>query len=120
MKNILEKEQVPDTAAVDYFPALYAIGEYEVQSICSTCIHADSCVYRGDGERTVVSCDEFETAGKTAAETARDRMDLLAKNKRPAKEGPRIFKGLCANCDHRQHCQYADTETGIWYCEEYK
>ena len=117
MKNLLEKEVIQEEAE-KYFPAVFAIGEYEVQSICTTCIHAENCIYRGDGKRTILSCDEFEVAPGSRKNTSRAVQTNSEKQNTVGKT--ENFKGLCANCDHRHYCQYADTETGIWYCEEYK
>lgn len=33
---------------------------------------------------------------------------------------PRLFKGLCVNCDDRFICTFRRPESGVWFCEEYR
>jgi hypothetical protein len=32
---------------------------------------------------------------------------------------PRLFRGLCINCDVRHTCMFPRPEEGVWHCEEY-
>jgi hypothetical protein len=33
--------------------------------------------------------------------------------------GATEYKGLCANCVHRDSCLLPKSEGGVWHCEEY-
>ncbi len=35
-------------------------------------------------------------------------------------EQPRIYRGLCMNCDLRETCALPRPESGVWFCEEYQ
>lgn len=110
MKELLEREKIPET---EFYSGLLTAENHDNQSICSTCIHAEHCVYRADGTKSIFACDEYEFI-RAAAVTAKE-----PETKNARTEIDRSV-GLCANCDHRHYCQYADEKIGIWYCEEYK
>ncbi len=113
MKNVMEKNTVLEN---DYFPDFFSLKDYEIQSICNTCIHAEGCIYRGDGNRTIISCDDFDPVdGPVGTRKVKKKTSLKADH-----TNSQEYKGLCANCNHRHNCQYACSETGVWYCEEYK
>lgn len=115
MKHVLERDTIRET---EYFPEIFTCDNHEVPSICITCIHADNCVYREKGNGSIISCDEFESPRGDSEDSAlKNRLPPQDKRVGRHKEE---HKGLCANCDNRHTCQYADTETGIWFCEEYK
>ena len=102
MKGLLEREIVIEREFVS-----------DKHSICSTCIHSGHCMYQDRSTKPIIVCDEFES------EVANSKQpDILSERQEKETEGP--FKGLCANCDNRNTCMFADSVVGIWHCEEYK
>jgi len=100
--------------------------------ICTTCVHAGDCALSVAGRGPVFHCEEFECSGLEPSEVE-DRTDELSSGEdrtgelsssRPSPEdedestAPE-YRGLCSDCAHRLFCMYADTEGGIWHCEEY-
>jgi len=86
--------------------------------ICLTCKHCDSCMYPRDPRRPVLQCEEYEAWESPPARSAVARTQRL-----PAAQKGRAahaeLKGLCVNCDNRDHCKYPKPEGGVWHCEEY-
>jgi len=86
--------------------------------ICMTCKHSDSCMYLKDPKYPVLQCEEFDPCESPPAKRAVARTE-----RRPAaQEGLAAhaeLKGLCVNCDNRDHCRYPKPEGGVWHCEEY-
>ena len=106
MKALLEKEIVVELVVETEDRVLN-------KSVCSTCIHSGRCVYQGRNPDSILFCEEFESEGADSKKT-----DGPTKREIEAAEG--IFKGLCANCEYRKTCMFADSISGIWHCEEYK
>lgn len=110
MKSVLEKQPPLDS---EYYDSVFTIPDKPGPSLCETCIHQDNCIYRQKGNEVKYTCDDFETLG---AEKQHHRP--VAKTDRSAPE--ETYTGLCANCEYRHTCSLSTTETGIWFCEEYK
>ncbi len=98
--EVFENEVVPDTVIDD-------------KSICTSCIHTGHCVYQGRSSGSIITCDEFES--KMAISR---KIEILPEHRIERNEGE--LKGLCANCDYRNTCMFADSVSGIWHCEEYR
>ena len=102
MKGLLEREIATEREIIP-----------DEHSICVTCIHSGHCMYQGRSTKPIDSCDEFES------ETANlEQPEILLKRQLAETEG--LFKGLCANCNYRNTCMFADSVSGVWHCEEYK
>ena len=93
--------------------------------ICTTCVHAGNCALSVAGRGPVFHCEEFECSGLEPSEQD-DWTDELSPGRPPSEDGDEStpstapeYRGLCSDCAHRLFCMYADTEGGIWHCEEY-
>ena len=95
-KNVIENEVIVDE-----------------KSICTTCIHTGHCMYQRQNGGVINSCDEFEPMM-----TISRKNEILPKDRIESIE--RKYKGLCANCENRNTCMFADSVSGIWHCEEYR
>ena len=86
--------------------------------LCSTCMHASECTYKGKSDRYIYYCEEFEiapTEAKDSQKVVREQhVEKKEDNDRSFK-----FKGLCVNCENRKTCNFARVNGGIWHCEEY-
>jgi hypothetical protein len=91
----------------------YNFSENISESICTTCIHAKTCIYYARSRYPVMFCEEF-SSGSAALKTA---VEVRGKDSSVSKTNAR---GLCANCELRDTCTFPDKETGVWYCEEYR
>ncbi len=82
--------------------------------LCATCVNASGCTFPRDPGRPILSCDEFDVAGKlptrafTPAIPAPDPQDAEDME----------LKGLCRQCAIRITCRYPKPEGGVWYCDE--
>lgn len=113
MKGLLEKEIVNEIEVESEDRALVISDEQGSNSVCSTCIHSGHCVYQGRNINPILFCEEFESERADLKQ-----MDGPTKREIEADDG--IFKGLCANCENRKTCIFADSISGIWHCEEYR
>jgi len=86
--------------------------------LCLTCRHGESCMYTKDSRRPVLQCEEFEFCESPASTRAVTREERRP-NAREEAAVPAGLKGLCVNCDNRNHCEYSKPEGGVWHCEEY-
>jgi len=89
----------------------------EYEGLCMTCNSAPACAFRKRGRGPVLQCEEFDdyqalTAGSEPAAARKLR------GHNPADAGR--YKGLCINCDFRETCINAASETGVWHCENYQ
>ena len=106
MKGLLERELVIENEVV-------TDAVIDENSICTTCIHSGHCVYQGRNSGSIITCDEFESKKVISRQN-----EILPEHRINRTEGE--LKGLCANCDYRNTCMFADSVSGIWHCEEYK
>ena len=83
--------------------------------LCATCNNAKDCVYRSLRGTDAVYCETFDGF---APSPVRDTAPLAPAKARTAKYED--FKGLCMNCQSRNECALAKSDTGVWHCEEYK
>ena len=86
--------------------------------ICVTCRHGESCMYATDPKRPVLQCEEFECHESSAPAGAATR-EKRRRNPSEDAAASAGLKGLCVNCDIRDHCDYPRPEGGVWHCEEY-
>ena len=87
-------------------------------ALCGACKYAATCKHRGEPERPVLWCEDFEF------DESRDPRILHAWKKQTRAQLESIgasdeFAGLCVNCGNRHHCTHPKPEGGVWYCEEY-
>jgi len=74
----------------------------EFRSLCSTCLHIDSCVYsRRRSDKVIIQCEMFEVDD-----------DNLSGDNTPT--------GLCKNCDLAANCRLPGRKTGTWHCNEFQ
>ena len=76
----------------------------ELNGLCGSCVHFDSCVYRMNAQKVVIQCEVFESSGGASAKSD---------------EGI-APKGLCFNCSIRHFCHLPKETSGVWHCEEYE
>jgi hypothetical protein len=79
--------------------------------LCATCMNIATCMYRKFQQQSVVYCEEFEIQP-----TIRKQRTTAV----PTCAAEYQYRGLCMNCENRNSCMHADTEGGIWHCEEYR
>jgi hypothetical protein len=113
MKGLLEKEIAVEREVVSEDRPLSISKKVQGQhSICTTCLYNGHCAYQGRSTEPVLFCEEFET------ETGNlNQSEILSKQ---TIDPENLFKGLCANCENRKTCMFADSISGVWHCEEYK
>lgn len=81
------------------------------RDLCCTCDHARACSSVGTADRPVFFCEEFSAAA---------RRDQRVGPAAGADVNRPVPLGLCGDCDHRNACQAARPEGGVWHCEEYR
>lgn len=74
----------------------------EFRSLCSTCLHVDSCAYlkRRSG-KIVIQCELFEVDDEHSV----------------SQSNP---SGLCKSCDLAAGCRLPGRRTGTWHCNEFE
>lgn len=82
--------------------------------ICTSCIHASTCLYQKAAKHPIWFCEMFESEFGKA----------LKPEKHTKVSSPEIplqtrLPGLCANCEKRETCTLPKAEGGVWHCEEY-
>ena len=83
------------------------------QGLCTSCMHAQTCMYLKKQELPVFHCEEFEIAPVSG------RQYKEATLRSTSSEQQVRYGGLCLNCENSETCIYAGTEGGVWYCEMY-
>ncbi len=89
--------------------------------ICVTCNRMELCTSRKNYIGPVFNCEEFNDRGAAAdraVEVQSFAMDESANFAAPGEA--ELYKGLCMNCDAREHCGYRKSDEVVWYCEEYR
>lgn len=86
--------------------------------LCATCNNAGSCVHRKRRGFDAIYCETFDDYVSLNGKGNQEAPSVLvmAKAAAPLTDA----KGLCLNCVHRDDCQMAKPETGVWHCEEYE
>ena len=79
--------------------------------ICSTCVHAASCVWVARALTPVWQCSEFDDGPAPAAALATRAASAPAMDSGAA--------GLCVNCGNAAACTLPGRVTGVWYCTEH-
>ncbi len=89
--------------------------------LCSTCLHAPSCVNRSRPAGRVFECEEFFVPGG-AQPANRQRTPnpggASPRNGVARRQGAKS-EGLCFDCGNHPHCGMKSVEGGVWHCEEY-
>ena len=91
----------------------YSFSENISESVCTTCVHAKTCMYYAQSRYPVLFCEEFSGGATAVGAVPKSRTEKTGVNTSKA-------RGLCANCELRDECTFPDKETGVWYCEEYR
>lgn len=86
----------------------------ETAGLCSTCNNRSSCVYREKRGKDAIYCEMFDCCSNGNRDSTTE--DRMAVDKKASSE----YKGLCANCVHRETCVLHRPEGGVWHCEEYE
>ena len=84
------------------------------RDLCSTCSHTESCGNRSTPQRPMFFCELFEVfvpPPPAAPAAAREPAS-------PKDAGE--YKGLCVNCENADTCPAAQSEGGVWHCQEYR
>lgn len=91
----------------------------EYRGLCTTCKNAPTCTYPRDPDRAVLQCEEFE--GYEPIQRWATGGDISPRQVSAAKQEDSVkYKGLCVNCENREHCTFPKPESGVWRCEEYE
>ena len=83
--------------------------------LCSACFYASACMNRSTPNKRVFECEEF-CAERCLPPTFQES---LSEPRRKAATGDIVLKGLCSDCENREHCALRVPEGGVWHCEEY-
>jgi hypothetical protein len=91
----------------------------EYRGLCTSCKNASSCTFPRDPDRAVLQCEEFE--GYEPLQRWAPGRDISPRQLSGAKQKDSgKYKGLCVNCENRQHCTFPKPESGVLHCEEYQ
>jgi hypothetical protein len=82
--------------------------------LCSTCNNKPSCVYRESRGKDAIYCEMFDSYTNGHRDSSAS-VKVVAESKPSGK-----YKGLCANCLHKEACVLNKPEGGVWHCEEYE
>ncbi len=86
--------------------------------LCMTCNHAENCGYLRELDKPVLFCEEFDSFTPPSVEEV-SPLDNVAPTVEEMRDWDK-YKGLCVNCDNREHCAIRNAEIGVWHCEEYR
>jgi len=98
------------------------MGNASVKDLCSTCVHADTCVRRAGQDGPVWYCEEFDDYQPPISGNVRGATDQSGPaSKKPGSDesGCDQSLGLCCNCKNRDTCTYPRPNGGVWHCEDY-
>jgi hypothetical protein len=91
----------------------------EYAGLCLTCVNAPDCIYIKNQKSVVLLCEEFN--GYRDSPMKATISNVLSKTTSDAWEVDfEKYKGLCANCEIRETCEFPKSEGGVWHCEEYQ
>jgi len=85
------------------------------QGLCVNCVHVPYCKHRKEHSRPILFCEEFDCYESHPKEDIK-----LKKPDGPKQKVIIPYVGLCRNCDNRKICKKPKSDSGIWFCEEYK
>ena len=77
------------------------------QGLCTSCMHAQTCMYLKKQELPVFHCEEFEIAPVSGQQYKEAPLRST-----PSERQTR-YRGLCLNCENRETCIYAGAEGGV-------
>jgi NADH-quinone oxidoreductase subunit E len=79
------------------------------------------CTSRKNWIGPVFHCEEFDDRGAAAPDWAVEVQSFAADEPVDfaAPGEAELYRGLCINCDNREHCGYRTSDQVVWYCEEY-
>jgi len=86
----------------------------DYNDLCTTCMHARTCMNRRMTSRPIWYCEQFELPPSPKAETVLNEVPAA-----PV-DNPGGLQGLCANCALRETCTFPKPAGGVWHCEEYR
>jgi hypothetical protein len=84
--------------------------------ICSTCDNFMTCNYSSKSENPVWECDEYIVSFQLKPE----KIVFQQNHRETACDDSARYRGLCANCQNRENCGQAQSNGGIWHCENYQ
>ncbi len=87
--------------------------------LCLTCNNSGTCVYRNRRGTDAIYCELYD--GYAIPQNGHgSKMTGAAVVGGSLDAGATQTRGLCVNCEHRDSCQLAKPESGVWHCEEYE
>jgi hypothetical protein len=93
----------------------------ENSGLCSTCVHAATCMYVGDAEHPVMNCEEFSHVGPSVTRPPRTAAADAPAGEHLDEEFERFLtEGLCATCASRDTCTLPRPPAGVWRCDAYR
>jgi hypothetical protein len=73
----------------------------ELKSLCGTCVYKNDCIYYRTSTKAIIQCELFELDQEFNIDSSSAR-------------------GLCATCDHTDHCTLPGRRQGVWRCNEFR
>lgn len=92
-------------------------GNGHMPGLCRTCQNMATCALREHRGYDAMFCETFELAAPPEPEPR--SLDAYAAFGDEEAGGPRP-KGLCFDCENRDHCTLSTAEGGVWECEDYR
>jgi hypothetical protein len=88
-------------------------------SLCSTCVHAQDCMYHNDVDTPIWECQEYERY-EPSVQPSLKAVRSSSQKRNIYQDDSVVCKGLCQTCAYREVCTYPHPEAGVWHCEEYR
>lgn len=85
------------------------------RDLCSTCSYGSACINQSTSDKRVFECEEF-CEGRRLSPAFQENRSKPRLSNRTSDE---LLKGLCSDCENRNHCALRMPEGGVWHCEEY-
>jgi hypothetical protein len=95
-------------------------GRKELKGLCMNCIHAPTCIFLRDADRTILQCEEYECSQPETRKIRKSAHEAEGKSRVAMGENASKYMGLCVNCIHRETCTFPKPDGGVWHCEEYE
>jgi hypothetical protein len=93
----------------------------DIRGLCLTCKANLYCTFKKGRAQAIVFCDEFDDSETTVL---KPKNEMTGQNNQcicdQDEEKFSDLKGLCANCEIRETCNFPKPVWGVWHCEEYK
>jgi hypothetical protein len=93
----------------------------QANGLCVNCLHIDTCTFPGCPDGGVTDCEEYACeTGCSQSPTKTETVTGGREEKTKQPKGTQDLKGLCVNCEERDHCTLSKSPGGVWHCTEYR